>query len=91
MDSVPAECLIPPPAIYDHAPTVAYSVEEVNAETLRAMVDLLGDVPDDWIICGATVTAAGETVVFLLKDLPEGAARNAVLRHERGHVNGWEH
>lgn len=93
---IPAECLVPPPAIYDHAPSVAYSVEEVSAETLRAIIDLhdgrngMPEMPEDWIICGAHAEGMGRVEIYLLKGLPP-AARSAVKRHEFGHVNGWEH
>jgi hypothetical protein len=65
-------------------------VSFVSHETLRAMVDLLGDVPQDWIICGVTVRGGGRVEVFILDGMPEFATV-AVRRHEFGHVNGWEH
>lgn len=62
----------------------------VSQETLRAMVDLLGDVPKDWIVCGVTVRGGGRVEVFILEGMPQYAT-TAVKRHEIGHVNGWEH
>jgi hypothetical protein len=54
------------------------------------MVDLLGDVPQGWIICGVTVKGGGKVEIFILEGMPAYATA-AVIRHERGHVNGWEH
>jgi hypothetical protein len=62
----------------------------VPHETLRAMVDLLGDVPQGWIICGVTVKGGGKVEIFILEGMPAYATA-AVIRHEYGHVRGWEH
>jgi len=69
-----------PPAQYDYPPTVPYKVEIMQKSDAEA-------------ICG-DARAVGcylkwyNSTVYLRSDLTPGA-REIVLRHELGHVNGW--
>jgi len=70
-----------PPPQYDHAPTKPYSVEYVSEAYMREQ-DCKG-----YRLFGCTCL---DSYILLHEDLtPEAAER--VLRHELGHVNGWEH
>ena len=74
-----------PPQKFTHEPTVAYRVEMVDPDYL---VEVCGQRRDT-IVLGCYV-AWWKRTIFLRNDMTEDAKR-LVLRHEIGHVNGWEH
>jgi len=72
-----------PPAQYDHAPTVAYTVDVLPKEQFDATCGVeraprykLG-CTIDWL-----------DAIFIRDDLSDDAFKR-VLRHEIGHINGW--
>ena len=74
-----------PPAYFDHEPTVPYKVFMWDEEILRGVC---------WGRYNPSLGGCAERVsdemwfIYLLATMtnPE-----CVLRHEKGHVNGWEH
>lgn len=72
-----------PPEQYDYEPTRPYRVEYVTP----AGVEEHCPAPFGAMVVGCTVL---DGYILLRDDLtPEAAAH--VLRHEKGHVNGWNH
>lgn len=70
-----------PPPRYDHEPTRPYAVQHVSEAYMRRMGC------KGFQIVGCTLL---DRYVLLHENLtPEAAA--IVLRHELGHINGWEH
>lgn len=70
-----------PPAPYDHEPVKNYRIEYVSEHYMRQL-----GCRGDWVI-GCTVMGR---YILLNEDLTPAAAAH-VLRHEKGHVNGWQH
>lgn len=75
-----------PPARYDHAPDCEPTIERVSAADMQ-MASALAHIDDGDLLLGATFAGC---VVWVRDDLTD-AAEARVLRHERGHLNGWVH
>lgn len=74
-----------PPKQYVHEPTVPYRIERVDPDVLIANC---GQKPNETVL-GCYVAWYNSTI-YLRNDMSADAER-LVLRHEIGHVNGWEH
>jgi hypothetical protein len=72
-----------PPEQYDHEPTRLYTVQIVEPGT----VNLYCPARFETMAVGCTVN--GDTIMLRNDLTPEAAAH--VLRHEKGHINGWQH
>lgn len=82
-----AECMAPPPpAEYDYEPKQAYRVFEMPRSFMNEAYRQFPSYGDGAQLCGYAVRGA----IFILEGL-EPWARAALLRHERGHLNGWSH
>ncbi|MGE5165128.1 MAG: hypothetical protein ACM3IH_14040 [Sphingobacteriales bacterium] len=68
-----AQCI--PPARYDHEPKKHYSVRNLSPQDMAAL-------------CSGAKGCTIDRVIFLRNDLPP-EWRACVLRHEKGHLNGW--
>ncbi len=69
-----------PPEIFDHEPKQAYAVMYAPQDEMAAL-------------CGwETIACArpAKRIIIVSKNL-RGAALARVLRHEKGHLNGWRH
>jgi hypothetical protein len=76
-----------PPAQFDYEPRQAYTVTEFSAPMLK-------------IVCRSGQYAGGRVpyactyrslnAIFILNTLT-GANRDIILRHEKAHLNGWNH
>lgn len=77
-----------PPVTYDHAPTIPYGVVEETQERVTRLCEILGG--PNAIAC-TWQTEAGFTVIIPKVGRGGVAQRthDLILRHERGHVNGW--
>lgn len=73
-----------PPARYDHEPAKHYGVIPAS----QARLNSLCKPPPGMKAVGCTVAAM--RMIYILDTL--GPKKRAlVLRHERGHINGWKH
>lgn len=76
-----------PPPKYDYEPKHAYETVRVSAWTLDI---LLGKRKTGVTHCGLTLPASNK--VYMLDTITTNSvAWNKVLRHEKGHLNGWRH
>lgn len=78
-----------PPAKYDHEPRRPYSVHYVDQMTANQVcASKLREAARGSNIWGCAVPLMN--TIFVLETLPPNK-RKLVLRHERGHLNGWKH
>lgn len=80
-----AGSLAMPPRRFVHEPTVPYRIERVSPERIVAICGQ----KEGQTVLGCYVGWYNSTI-YLRTDMTADAAR-LVLRHELGHVNGWEH
>jgi hypothetical protein len=76
-----------PPLAFDHAPTQSYRVETAPARIVKAVCHShqVGK-----LVIACSFEARGRWVIYLRDDLTP-RQYEVVLRHEKAHVNGWEH
>jgi hypothetical protein len=70
----------PPPAIYDHEPKEYYRVARLPATEVKR-------------VCGGIERACAipkKRVIAIDKSIA-GELLDRILRHEKGHLNGWKH
>lgn len=70
----------PPPAIYDHEPKEKYRVARLPAKEVKRA-------------CGGIGKACSipkRRLIVVEKGL-HGAVLEMIMRHEKGHLNGWAH
>lgn len=72
-----------PPRQYDYEPSRSYVVQYVSEEELKQFCN----PPFGYRIVGCTVL---DRYILILEDMTDEAKAH-VLRHEKGHVNGWNH
>lgn len=81
-----------PPVLFDHEPSQDYRILTSDQATVDRMCsrDLSAARRTD---AGARVMGCsriGGNVIWIVKGLSAGT-RAKVLRHEKGHLNGWYH
>jgi hypothetical protein len=76
-----------PPAEYDYEPTSKYQVFQFPAEWI---VEICG-APGRPTLGGCTAEVSPGTWWIRIRDNLSPTELACVLRHEKGHVNGWVH
>lgn len=78
LDMLPVKLPPAPPSEFDHEPKFDYQVLTVSPELVRQY-------------CGGIENACAipKRRVIVISDKLKGSTRQAFLRHEKGHINGW--
>lgn len=76
-----------PPAVFDREPSVKYSVIKVPDDMLAGFCGIYGNPT---LGACAEQVSADEWWIKVRASLT-GSELTCVLRHEKGHLNGWEH
>lgn len=74
-----------PPAYFDHEPTVPYKVFEWDVDMLLAACGG-GYFPNP----GGCAEKVADDLWYIYLSA-SSKSKKCLLRHEKGHVNGWEH
>lgn len=76
-----------PPVGYDYEPTQSYTVTELPADMMRVACRS-GQFAQNRIPYGCTYRSTSQ--IFILESL-RGSDYDIILRHEKAHLNGWDH
>jgi hypothetical protein len=75
-----------PPAYFDHEPTVGYKVYEWDDEMLSSLCD-----GGQYRNLGGCAEQVSDDFWYIYIAAGLDVGRDCLLRHEKGHVNGWLH
>lgn len=78
----------PPPARYDHAPTVRLHVIEGTDEQIQRVCRRASRYDGDLKILACAMASDDACIIIWPKGQPRAGR---LWRHERAHCNGWEH
>ena len=75
-----------PPKVYDYEPKVSYEIRKFDKDYKPLMMEVFCKEPKGKIVLGCAVNH----IIFIRDDLTK-EVYDVILRHEKAHVNGWEH
>lgn len=89
-------CVWNPPAQYDREPRVPYTVIKASSETVDRIcrTGLAGiglKTGDDYRGCALPPVDGKTWRIYIVKGGYKCASEEAIIRHEKGHLNGWRH
>lgn len=84
-----------PPSVFDHEPVVSYEIIEDPVDSIVPDCLLDGFPAKDLAGCAYSPNINswpfGDTWTIYIKNDLSPTEKECVLRHEKAHINGWEH